>query len=303
MAAVIPDHTLGLTGGAGRIQNIQGVGGGQRNAVRRGGLGYFLYPVQVPAGDHIGFGHGALKNQGLFRFGIGKTDRFIQQGLGDAILGREAQVPLDEYGPKLDTFIKAKVAETAGEEKKAGLAFLEKMAAEPGATKTDSGMVYFELAEGTGASPTGTDQVKVHYHGTLRDGSVLGNVVTEKCVACKLLTRSDCHLTSAQSTGDGSVEWHLITGHEGSLGELIENLRKVGCVIELKSTKRIETHAMLTKRQEEIIHYAVDHGYYDHPKRTTIKKLARHFDISPSTLAEILQRSEKKIICSHFHDE
>ena len=49
-------------------------------------------------------------------------------------------------------------------------AFLDKAAAEPGAQKTASGLVYRELKPGTGASPKATDTVKVHYRGTLTDG-------------------------------------------------------------------------------------------------------------------------------------
>jgi FKBP-type peptidyl-prolyl cis-trans isomerase FkpA len=50
-------------------------------------------------------------------------------------------------------------------------AFLNKAAAEPGATKTSSGLVYRELQPGTGASPKATDMVKVNYRGTLIDGT------------------------------------------------------------------------------------------------------------------------------------
>jgi len=50
-------------------------------------------------------------------------------------------------------------------------AFLDKAAAEPGATRTSSGLVYRELKTGTGASPTATDTVKVNYRGTLVDGT------------------------------------------------------------------------------------------------------------------------------------
>src|SRR5580698_2643471 len=49
--------------------------------------------------------------------------------------------------------------------------FLDKAAAEPGAVKTASGLVYRETAPGTGASPKATDTVKVHYRGTLIDGT------------------------------------------------------------------------------------------------------------------------------------
>jgi FKBP-type peptidyl-prolyl cis-trans isomerase FkpA len=41
-----------------------------------------------------------------------------------------------------------------------------------GAVKTASGAIYLEIEAGTGAQPSPTDLVKVHYHGTLRDGKV-----------------------------------------------------------------------------------------------------------------------------------
>jgi FKBP-type peptidyl-prolyl cis-trans isomerase FkpA len=50
-------------------------------------------------------------------------------------------------------------------------AYLDKAAAEPGATKTASGLVYRELRAGTGASPKASDTVKVNYRGTLVDGT------------------------------------------------------------------------------------------------------------------------------------
>jgi len=52
-----------------------------------------------------------------------------------------------------------------------GAAFLDKAAAEPGAVKTSSGLVYRELTPGSGRSPAATDTVKVNYRGTLIDGT------------------------------------------------------------------------------------------------------------------------------------
>jgi FKBP-type peptidyl-prolyl cis-trans isomerase FkpA len=49
-------------------------------------------------------------------------------------------------------------------------AYLEKAAAEPGAQKTASGLVYRDVTAGSGASPKATDTVKVHYRGTLING-------------------------------------------------------------------------------------------------------------------------------------
>ncbi len=133
------------------------------------------------------------------------------------------------------------------------------------------------------------------------DGGVLGSIITKKCVACQALSGSRCFLTSAISKSDGHVEWKLITGEKGSLIELIDKLEKTGCVVEVKKVTRLTKRAQLTQRQEDIIHIAFEKGYYDLPKKTTIDSLAKLFKVSPSTLAEILQRGERKIITQYFN--
>jgi FKBP-type peptidyl-prolyl cis-trans isomerase FkpA len=52
----------------------------------------------------------------------------------------------------------------------ANAAYLEKAAAERGAVRTSSGLIYQEVRGGTGTSPTATDTVKVNYSGTLVNG-------------------------------------------------------------------------------------------------------------------------------------
>ena len=117
----------------------------------------------------------------------------------------------------------------------------------------------------------------------------------------RALTGSDCFLTTASSLDDGRVEWKLITGAEGSLAELVEKLELYGCEVELKSTTHLTKKTLLTTRQEEIVRAAFEKGYYDFPKKITIKELANIFDISPSTLNEILQRGERKVMRWYFN--
>ena len=49
-------------------------------------------------------------------------------------------------------------------------AALTAAAKEKGAVVTPTGLVYLSLKDGTGASPTAADTVKVHYRGTFPDG-------------------------------------------------------------------------------------------------------------------------------------
>jgi FKBP-type peptidyl-prolyl cis-trans isomerase len=101
----------------------------------------------------------------------------LEQGLRDGVLGREPRVALEEWGPKVGQLVRARAASGAAEEARAGAAFVDAAAAEPGAEKTASGLVYRELVAGAGASPTPSNFVKVHYRGTLRDGSVFDSSI------------------------------------------------------------------------------------------------------------------------------
>lgn len=118
---------------------------------------------------------GRLAMNGMF------TDaevKIVAQGLTDALVGREAAVPQEEYVTKLNDFVKNKKKKHAEGLKLVGAAFLEKAAAEEGAIQTASGLVYQELSPGTGAQPKATDTVTVHYTGTLADGTVFDSSIT-----------------------------------------------------------------------------------------------------------------------------
>jgi FKBP-type peptidyl-prolyl cis-trans isomerase FklB len=71
----------------------------------------------------------------------------------------------------------AKMEADFGENKAAGIAFLENNKTQEGVKVTPSGLQYLVLKEGKGANPKVTDKVKVHYHGTLIDGTVFDSSV------------------------------------------------------------------------------------------------------------------------------
>ncbi len=65
----------------------------------------------------------------------------------------------------------AAMAKMADDNKAAGEAFMAENGKKDGVVTTDSGLQYEELTAGEGASPTEEDTVKVHYRGTLIDGT------------------------------------------------------------------------------------------------------------------------------------
>lgn len=102
---------------------------------------------------------------------------FVKAGLTDGVLNRKRQVDVAAYGARIQELQRSRAAVVAAAERKAGQAFLDKAAAEKGATKTASGLVVQPIRPGTGEAPKAADRVKVHYHGTLTDGTVFDSSV------------------------------------------------------------------------------------------------------------------------------
>lgn len=121
---------------------------------------------------------GLAVSNGLVPFTLTETElEIVKAGITDGVLNRERKVDLQTYGPKIQELRLSRAAAVAAVEKKAGQAFLDKAAAEKGAVRTASGLVVTTLKPGTGAAPKATDTVKVHYHGTLTDGTVFDSSV------------------------------------------------------------------------------------------------------------------------------
>jgi len=68
-------------------------------------------------------------------------------------------------------------SEKASGNKKEGIVFLEENKRKDGVIALPSGLQYQIIKEATGPKPTLNDKVKVHYHGTLLDGSVFDSSV------------------------------------------------------------------------------------------------------------------------------
>jgi len=94
----------------------------------------------------------------------------LKRALTDAAVGKPAE-DIQTWGPKIQSLANQRGARVAQRQKDASAAYVQKAAAESGAVKTASGLVYRELTAGTGASPQAGDTVRVNYRGTLVDGT------------------------------------------------------------------------------------------------------------------------------------
>jgi len=114
---------------------------------------------------------GFLMSQNIDAFSLTPEElAMVQKGLADGVSHATPTVDPQTYTQKLQELVRARMDVAAKKSAEEGIAFVEKAAKEPGATKTASGMVIKHTKEGTGPQPKATDQVKVDYVGTLITG-------------------------------------------------------------------------------------------------------------------------------------
>ena len=109
----------------------------------------------------------------------------LAAGIADSLAGKpqltdeEAKQVITEFRTQLMAKMETKQKEAGDKNLKAGEEFLAANAKKEGVKATASGLQYKVLKAGKadGKSPKSSDKVKVHYHGTLIDGTVFDSSV------------------------------------------------------------------------------------------------------------------------------
>lgn len=112
---------------------------------------------------------------------IGIHFNFYYEGLRDASLADSARIDINKYGDMVSIFFdelrEKELLKQYGDVKRESEEFLAKNKASEDVITTESGLQYTIITEGHGEKPTLKSQVKVHYTGTLIDGTVFDSSV------------------------------------------------------------------------------------------------------------------------------
>ena len=108
----------------------------------------------------------------------------VISAIKDVSAEKETALKVEEYHKYMQEFQKKvqeagqqAVAKAAENNKKAGAEFLAENAKKEGVKVTPSGLQYRVITEGSGAKPSASSKVKVHYTGKLTDGTVFDSSV------------------------------------------------------------------------------------------------------------------------------
>ncbi len=146
------------------------------------GISFFLIcgaafaekPELVTDIDVMSYGNGQRMGSSMKSQGFEVNADAFYDGLKDGIAGKESRVTQDKLqlaSKNVQETFRAKQQKLAEANLVTGKKFLDENKAKKGVKTTPSGLQYQEIKAGTGKQPSATDKVKVHYKGTLIDGT------------------------------------------------------------------------------------------------------------------------------------
>lgn len=109
----------------------------------------------------------------LKQFGRGLEDMLFNRN--SSVTPEEASVIKQDFADRKEAEQIQKAREVGERNDREGKAFLKKNKAKPDVVATESGLQYLVISEGSGPKPGPSDRVKVHYSGTLLDGTEFDN--------------------------------------------------------------------------------------------------------------------------------
>lgn len=132
--------------------------------------------------DSLGYALG--NNLGEFLKANGVTDvskdlntEMLIKAIKDATSNQKPVMSREQCSSAINSFVTVKRTESISKNKAAGAKFLAENGKKQGVVTLPSGLQYQVIKQGTGPKPTAADQVQVHYHGTLIDGTIFDSSV------------------------------------------------------------------------------------------------------------------------------
>jgi predicted DNA binding protein len=134
-------------------------------------------------------------------------------------------------------------------------------------------------------------------------GRIKGAVATNECVACCTMVGTEAFLLESNVNKSGRTVWRLLATEKETIRQVISDLEDHRYNVELMKLTSVDVDEMMTSRQEDILQIAFERGYFDYPKRISLRDLAAMFDISISTLSEMLRKGQRKIMEEYFSED
>ncbi len=128
--------------------------------------------------DSLSYAIGVNVGENLKNQKVNVNPELVSKALSDVLNGGKTMLSSEQCGMFIQSYFQKQASKAGDENRKKSELFLAANKSKPGVVILPSGLQYKVLNQGTGSKPLETEQVKVHYHGTLIDGTVFDSSVS-----------------------------------------------------------------------------------------------------------------------------
>jgi len=98
----------------------------------------------------------------------------------------------------------------------------------------------------------------------------------------------DCPFNSTEIP----ARWRFVTRRTSDPGQIVSRLADEGIQARIRDIKPLEKSATFSEKERGILSVAIEKGYFDFPRRITLKDLSELVGVDPASLSAIFQRME-----------
>ncbi|MEM3145745.1 MAG: helix-turn-helix domain-containing protein [Thermoproteota archaeon] len=126
---------------------------------------------------------------------------------------------------------------------------------------------------------------------------------TDGCDVCNTIIFKGAFLVTAWNSGEDRIIYAFIAPNAGAAQEIISTLESLGFKLRVLGIERYKRRSpILTEKQETALWLALEAGFFDHPKKISIRELSQRLKVSPSTLSEIMRRGIRRLLEYYFEN-
>lgn len=131
-------------------------------------------------------------------------------------------------------------------------------------------------------------------------GIMKGALSTNECLGCCSAIGARVFQVEGSIAPDGTLVQVVVAPDKEAVRAMVSDMEQHGHQVTLLKLSSIDPEEVLTSRQETVLLTALERGYFDHPKGTSLRDLADTFQVSVSTASEMLRKATYKVMDAYF---
>jgi hypothetical protein len=121
------------------------------------------------------------------------------------------------------------------------------------------------------------------------------------CKVCNAIETYNSFLVSGRHLNDSTIIYSFVAPNFETYKKILASLEAAGFKLKISEVAKFEAKRKnLTEKQERVLWFALKMGFFDFPRKITLRELSRRLGIALSTTSEISRRGIRRLLENFF---